>query len=82
MYPNPTSKANGITLNLGKLELGNYNYRIVNTLGQEIQKGTLENQELNQNFKINFESAMNSGCYTLQLLQQNTPIKSLKILIN
>jgi hypothetical protein len=82
MYPNPTSKANGITLNLGKLELGNYNYRIVNTLGQEIQKGTIENQELNQNFKINFESAMNSGCYTLHLLQQNTPIKSLKILIN
>ncbi|WP_445717649.1 T9SS type A sorting domain-containing protein [Flavobacterium sp.] len=81
-YPNPTSKSDGITVNLGKLDFGTYSYRIVNMLGQEIQRGELTNQQINQEFKINFNTALNAGVYSFEILDKNKTIKTLKILIN
>lgn len=81
-YPNPTSKNTGLTINMGNLDLGTYNYRIVNMLGQEIQRGELINQVINQEQKINLNSTFNTGVYTLEILNQNTSVKSIKIIIN
>ncbi|MQP52086.1 MULTISPECIES: T9SS type A sorting domain-containing protein [unclassified Flavobacterium] len=82
IYPNPTSKSDGITVNLGKLDFGTYSYRIVNMLGQELQNGDLTNQEINHQLKINFNTALNAGVYSFEILDKNKTIKTFKILIN
>ncbi|WP_445718761.1 T9SS type A sorting domain-containing protein [Flavobacterium sp.] len=82
IYPNPTSKSDGITLNLGKLDFGTYSYRIVNMLGQELQNGDITNQEINHQLKINFNTALNAGVYSFEILDKNKTIKTFKILIN
>jgi hypothetical protein len=82
IYPNPTSKSDGITVNLGKHDFGTYSYRIVNMLGQELQNGNLTNQEINHQLKINFNTALNAGVYSFEILDKNKTIKTFKILIN
>ena len=79
-YPNPA--IDGVTLNLGTLDYGNYSYKIINILGQETQNGTLVKQELNQEFKINFTTPLKSGWYSIQILNQNNIVFTLPILIN
>jgi cytoskeletal protein CcmA (bactofilin family) len=81
VYPNPATKANGINLNLGTLEYGNYNYKIINVLGQEIQKGTFDKQQLNQDVAINFNNSFKEGWYAIQILTKNSTIYTLPILI-
>ena len=81
VYPNPTSKNNGININLGTLDFGNYSYRIINMLGQEIQKGILTKNRNYQEFKIDFSTQINSGIYSFELLQHNKTIKTLKLVI-
>lgn len=81
VYPNPASKADGLTINLGKLEIGDYTYRILNMLGQEIQNGSIACEELNQEYKVNLTNAVNSGLYTVELLDQNKSIYTTKIII-
>lgn len=81
IYPNPTSKSEGITINLGTIDFGTYSYRIINPLGQEIQKGDLTNYEFNQEFKINFNTALNSGVYIFEVIENNKNLKTMKLLI-
>lgn len=81
VYPNPTSKSEGITINLGTIDFGTYSYRIINPLGQEIQKGDLTNYEFNQEFKINFNTALNSGVYIFEVIENNKNLKTMKLLI-
>lgn len=80
-YPNPTSKNSGININLGTLDFGNYTYRIINMLGQEIQKGNLNKIENNQEFKIDFTTAINSGIYSFEVVNNNKTIKTIKLVI-
>lgn len=82
VYPNPSTVSQGITLNTGNLELGNYVYKIINVLGQEIQKGTIENTQKNQDIKIDFANNISSGWYTIQILNINKSIiNSLPIIL-
>lgn len=82
VYPNPSTVSQGITLNTGNLELGNYVYKIINVLGQEIQKGTIENTQKNQDIKIDFANNISSGWYTIQILNINKYIiNSLPIIL-
>lgn len=80
-YPNPTSKNSGINVNLGTLDFGNYTYRVINMLGQEIQKGNLNKFENNQEFKIDFTTAINSGIYSFEVVNNNKTIKTIKLVI-
>lgn len=80
-YPNPTTKSNGVNLNLGSLEYGSYNYKIVNVLGQEIQNGTIDKKQLNQEVAINFNNSIIEGWYAIQILEKNTILFTLPILI-
>ena len=81
-YPNPTTMQYGINLNMGNLELGKYSYRIINMLGQELQKGEINNMEQNQELKINFNSNFNTGVYSLEILNNNKTLNTIKIIIN
>lgn len=80
-YPNPTSKNSGINVNLGTLDFGNYTYRVINMLGQEIQKGNLNKFENNQEFKIDFTTAINSGIYSFEVVNNIKTIKTIKLVI-
>ncbi|RAR69288.1 T9SS type A sorting domain-containing protein [Flavobacterium aciduliphilum] len=80
-YPNPTTKTNGINLNLGSLEYGNYNYKIVNVLGQVVQNGSFDKQQLNQEVAISFNNSVREGWYAIQILDKNTTLQTLPILI-
>jgi hypothetical protein len=81
-YPNPTTMQYGINLNIGNLELGKYSYRIINMLGQELQKGEINNMDQNQELKINFNSNFNTGVYSLEILNNNKTLNTIKIIIN
>lgn len=81
VYPNPSSNSLGVTLNTGNLELGNYEYKILNILGQAVQYGKIENVQINQDIKINFNNAVTSGWYTIQILDKNKIVNSLPIII-
>ncbi|MBP9848808.1 MAG: T9SS type A sorting domain-containing protein [Flavobacterium sp.] len=81
VYPNPSTNSLGITLNTGNLELGNYEYKILNVLGQAVQDGKIENVQINQEIKIDFNNAITSGWYTIQILNNNKIVNSLPIII-
>lgn len=50
-------------------------------LGQEIQKGNLNKFENNQEFKIDFTTAINSGIYSFEVVNNNKTIKTIKLVI-
>lgn len=81
-YPNPTTKNFGLNINMGNLEPGVYNYRIVNMLGQEVQNGEINNLTNIQEQHINLNNISNSGVYSLELSNQNTKLNTIKIIIN
>ena len=81
VYPNPSTNSIGVTLNTGNLALGNYDYKILNVLGQVVQKGEINNQQTNQEIKINFNNSITSGWYTIQISDNNKIVNSLPIII-
>jgi len=81
VYPNPSTNSLGITLNTGNLELGNYEYKILNVLGQAVQDGKIENVQINQEIKIDLNNAITSGWYTIQILNNNKIVNSLPVII-
>jgi hypothetical protein len=81
VYPIPSTNSLGITLYTGNLELGNYEYKILNVLGQTVQNGKIENLQTNQEIKINFNNTITSGWYTIQISDNNKIVNSLPIII-
>ncbi len=81
VYPNPTTNSNGVILNTGNLEFGNYEYKIVNVLGQIIQNGTIQNIEINQETKIEFNNTLKTGWYNIQVIDRNSKNYSFPIII-
>lgn len=80
-YPNPVSKSETLNINMGTLAKGNYAYRLVNMIGQEVQTGTIENNTSNQEPSITFSKAINSGLYVVELTDDSKSVHTLRIII-
>lgn len=80
VFPNPTN-GEGVSVNLGILSNTNYNYRLVNVLGQTIQEGTFIKENDNQDLYITFNKKMTKGWYALEISDANNKAITKPIII-
>ncbi len=75
VYPNPTN--NFVLLKIQEIEIKNLSYRVFDSEGKEISSNSISNLET----KISF-SQLSSGTYFIKVFQENSEIKSFKIIKN
>lgn len=80
VFPNPTN-GEGVSVNLGILSNTNYNYRLVNVLGQTIQEGVFVKENDNQDVYITFNKKMTKGWYALEITDANNKAITKPIII-
>ena len=54
-------------LNLGTPGMGSYSYSICNTLGQEVEKGSINNVTQNTNYTVKFKNTTAAGMYIMKV---------------
>jgi len=70
LYPNPVS-GNQVTVSLSNVKRGQYNLRVVNTVGQDIFKQTINNQSTGLTQTIDLPSSVKPGVYNLIVTGDN-----------
>jgi len=72
VYPNPIQNGQ-IGLAMNNMAAGNYTYRLLNQLGQEIQKGSFVHSGGNATLSLPFNRSISQGTYELEIvLPDNT----------
>ncbi|MEC5164734.1 hypothetical protein RCH18_000453 [Flavobacterium sp. PL11] len=82
VYPNPVNGAEGVTITFNnEVQTDNFEYAIINVLGQNLQTSQLEKS--GNVGKLKFKNKMASGIYFLQLRNlSNNTVSTKKLIIN
>lgn len=81
ILPNPIA-SDTFQVNLGTLSLGEYTFSIRNALGQEIEKGLLNNVSQNTNHVVIFKNDMAAGMYIMKVTGTDNTMFTIKLIKN
>ena len=78
IVPNPVT-GDSFQVNLGTLATGTYSYSICNAIGQEVEKGTLNNATQNTNYEVKMSTAA-TGIYVMKIKGSDNSVFTAKII--
>jgi hypothetical protein len=78
IVPNPVT-GDSLQVNLGILATGTYSYSICNAIGQEVEKGTLNNATQNTNYEVKMSTAA-TGIYVMKIKGSDNSVFTAKII--
>jgi len=78
IVPNPVT-GDSFQVNLGSLATGTYSYSICNTLGQEVEKGTIQNAAQNTNYEVKMNNSA-SGIYIMKIKGNDNSVFTAKLI--
>lgn len=79
ILPNPIT-GDTFQVNFGTLGMGTYSYSICNTLGQEVEKGSLNNETQNTNSVVKFKNNTATGLYIMKVTGIDNTVFTIKII--
>jgi hypothetical protein len=79
ILPNPIT-GDAFQVNLGTLRTGTYSYSICNTLGQEVEKGNINNVTQNSNYTVKFKNSTANGMYIMKVTGTDNSVFTAKII--
>ncbi len=78
IVPNPVT-GDSFQVNLGALAIGTYSYSICNSLGQEIEKGSIQNATQNNNYDVKMSNVA-TGIYIMKIKGSDNSVFTAKII--
>ena len=78
IVPNPVTE-DSFQVNLGTLATGIYSYSICNAIGQEVEKGTLNNVTQNTNYEVKMSNSA-TGIYIMKIKGNDNTVFTAKII--
>ena len=78
IVPNPVT-GDSFRVNLGSLATGTYSYSICNTLGQEVEKGSINKELQNTNYEVKMNNSA-SGIYIMKIKGNDNSVFTAKII--
>jgi len=78
IVPNPVT-GDAFQVNLGTLPIGTYTYSICNTLGQEVEKGSINNAAQNTNHEVKMSNSA-TGIYLMKIKGSDNSVFTAKII--
>jgi hypothetical protein len=78
IVPNPVT-GDAFQVNLGTLVTGTYSYSIYNTIGQEVEKGTIQNATQNTNYEVKMSNSA-TGIYIMKIKGSDNTVFTAKII--
>ena len=79
ILPNPIT-GDAFQVNFGTLEMGTYTYSICNTLGQEVEKGNINNVAQNTNSVVKFKNNTAAGMYIMKVTGTDNTVFTKKLI--
>jgi hypothetical protein len=79
ILPNPVT-GDSFQVNLGTLATGTYSYSICNALGQEVEKGSINNATQNTNYTVKFRETAATGIYIMKIKGTDNSVFTAKII--
>jgi hypothetical protein len=79
VLPNPVT-SDSFQVNLGTLATGTYSYTICNALGQEVEKGSINNVAQNTNYTVKFRETAATGIYIMKIKGTDNSVFTAKII--
>lgn len=79
ILPNPIT-GDGFQVNLGTLGIGTYAYTICNALGQEVEKGSINNVAQNTSYTVKFKNNTAAGMYIMKVTGTDNTVFTAKII--
>ena len=78
IVPNPVT-GDSFQVNLGSLATGTYSYSICNTIGQEVEKGSINNATQNTNYEVKMNNSA-TGIYIMKIKGNDNSVFTAKII--
>jgi hypothetical protein len=78
IVPNPVT-GDSFQVNLGSLATGIYSYTICNAIGQEVEKGSIQNATQNTNYEVKMSNAA-TGVYIMKIKGSDNSVFTAKII--
>ena len=78
IVPNPVT-GDSFQVNLGSLATGIYSYTICNAIGQEVEKGNIQNATQNTNYEVKMSNAA-TGVYIMKIKGSDNSVFTAKII--
>ena len=78
ILPNPVT-SDTFQVNLGTLAMGTYAYTICNALGQEVEKGRVNNVAQNTSYTVKFKNATATGMYIMKVTGTDNSVFTAKM---
>jgi hypothetical protein len=79
ILPNPIT-GDAFQVNLGTLSTGTYSYSISNALGQEVEKGSINNVAQNTSYTVKFKNSTANGMYIMKVTGSENSVFTAKII--
>ncbi len=79
IIPNPVT-GDSFQVNLGTLATGTYTYSIYNAIGQEVEKGSINNAAQNTNNTVKFRESAATGIYIMKIKGSDNSVFTAKII--
>lgn len=79
ILPNPIT-GDTFQVNLGTLSTGAYSYSICNTLGQEVEKGSINNVAQNTNYAVKLNNSTAAGMYIIKVTGTDNTVFTAKLI--
>ena len=79
ILPNPIT-GDTFQVYLGTLGMGTYSYSICNALGQEVEKGSINNTTQNTSYSVKFKNSTAAGMYIMKVIGEDNTVFSAKII--
>ena len=79
ILPNPIT-GDTFQVNLGTLGIGTYAYTISNALGQEVEKGSINNVTQNTSYTVKFKNATAAGMYIMKVTGSDNSVFTAKLI--
>ena len=79
IVPNPVT-GDSFQVNLGTLATGTYSYSIFNAIGQEVEKGSINNALQNTNYTVKFRESAATGIYIMKIKGSDNSVFTAKII--
>jgi len=78
IVPNPVT-GDSFQVNLGSLSTGTYSYSICNTIGQEVEKGSIQNAAQNTNYEVKMNNSA-TGIYIMKIKGNDNSVFTAKLI--
>ncbi|MDH4402901.1 MAG: hypothetical protein QE264_01490 [Flavobacterium sp.] len=79
IVPNPVT-GDSFQVNLGTLATGSYSYSICNAIGQEVEKGSINNATQNTNYTVKFRETAATGIYIMKIKGSDNSVFTAKLI--